>query len=264
MLFVYVPAAIYMRGLIGWAAVVGTPRHRHRRRAGRWRALWNRPIIWLLRYVLGVRLTIRVPPGFNAVTQTRPVIFVANHRSTLDIFVINEVARHMGLRDVRWVLKKPLRRRGGIIGRSCNETECAFVQRGHTLDFAEVERAALTARADGASLSIFPEGTRFRPHRARTFQHVLDPRPNGLRHVVEAMPGYAIASVTLNWDTGAARTILDNASISGSSLVADVSLHRIRPDQVETWLATEWAAKDRRLSSETRQIDQDVQVAQAQ
>lgn len=236
---VCVPAGIHLYGLIGWAALVGTPRQVHRRRASRWRMTWNRALIVIMRAVLNVRVEIDTP------APTGPVVFVANHRSTLDIFVINEIARRMGIDDVRWILKKQIRRRGGLIGRSCVETECAYIARGGPDDFTEITRAALIARGDRASLAIFPEGTRFRGRRDAQLANVLPPRPHGLRCVVAAMPDYPIASVTLDWGV-AAHTVA--ASVVGRTVRARVHLHDRIPC-VETWLAADWIRKDQALAA---------------
>jgi 1-acyl-sn-glycerol-3-phosphate acyltransferase len=253
-LVVYLPATVQLYAIIGWSALVGTPRTTHRRRVGRWRLQWSRVLLWIMRRILDTRTDIKLPGDDPSVYDNPdyvplPCIFVANHRSTLDIFVINEVARRMGLRDVRWVLKTPLRRRSGIIGRSCAETECAFVKRGHAGDLDEISRAARVAYADQASIVIFPEGTRFRSERAKDFANVLNPRPNGLHRLLCDMPGYRIVAVTLDWDAaGEARTTLQNASLAGRKLSVTTSVHEVAPEQAGEWLAAEWARKEHALA----------------
>jgi hypothetical protein len=234
--------------LIVWDALSGVARRRHRNRVGRWRAFWVAAAFWLVRKSMGLETEFRLPeddPG-------RPLIFVSNHRTLLDIFVLVDLARRMGRRDMRWILKKPLRYRAGFIGRSCHETECAFVVRGaRAADVAEVQRAALIARADDASIAIFPEGTRFRPGRETPYQRLLRPRINGLVAIRQVLPDHDIAVVTLDWRGGAenATTMFQNASSVGGRLVVDVQLCQVPANEIEPWIETEWDRKDSALAA---------------
>lgn len=244
-----IPAATHLYLLIAWDALLGVARRKHRIRVGRWRALWVSVVMPIMCKAIGLRIDYQLPendPG-------RPAVFVSNHRTLLDIFVLVEYARRMGRRDVRWILKKPLRYRASYIGRSCHETECAFVVRGaKAADIAEVERAALIAKADQASMAIFPEGTRFRAHYESPYEGLLEPRVQGLAAIRRVLDerDHDVVAVTLDWRGGAenARTMFRYAAAVKGSLTVSSYVCSVSADEVAEWLLNDWKQKENALA----------------
>jgi 1-acyl-sn-glycerol-3-phosphate acyltransferase len=244
-----VPSALHLYGLIAWDVLLGTARQKHRHRVGRWRSWWGaltwKVVVWGFGLDVEFKIDRRGDRG-------QPLILVANHRTLLDILVMVELARRLGRPDLRWVLKKPLRYAALFIGRSCVETECAFVARGgHETDLAEIERCALTARTDEASVAIFPEGTRFRPKKGSPYKTLLRPHARGFEVLRRELPRHDVLAVTLHWHGGAetATTLFQNASSVNAKLVVETRLAGVRDDPAG-WLETEWRLKDRKLSGE--------------
>jgi 1-acyl-sn-glycerol-3-phosphate acyltransferase len=142
-----------------------------------------------------------------------------------------------------------------VIGRSCVETECAFLVRGgdRDSDLGEIAKCARVARHDRASVIIFPEGTRFRgPKQGSGLERVLPPKSGGLQALMAELPGHAVLSVTIAWDRDI-RNGKDLASSLGSYVGAKVRVHArllegLQPQHVEAWLRTEWLRKDEALS----------------
>lgn len=168
----------------------------YRRRAGRWQILWGSVIYAALRLFLGIRDEVRLP----ALRRDRPVIVIANHRSMVDMLLIAVMLGRRGLKDLRWVMAEE-RRRDPLIPWACAEAGSVFIPRDRGDDAVEALRqCAAKARADGASVVIFPEGTRFRgPKEGSGLRHVLPPKPRGFSTFREELPGYPVLSLTILW-----------------------------------------------------------------
>ena len=246
-------AALHLYAIIVWSALAGTLRQVHRKRVGRWRSGWTRRAYPVVVHGLGlnVQFNLDLPNDRN-----RPLIIVSNHRTLLDIFFLSALAEKIRRNDLRWVLKEPLRRGGLFIGRSCVETECAFVSRdGQRSDLTEVERCARIARSDKASMAIFPEGTRFRGTvEGSGYKTLLKPHTIGFALLRRELPRHDILSVTLDWHGGAekATTLFQNAASIGAGLVIHAKLHELK-DDAAAWLTTEWGLKDEMLVSRSAQ-----------
>lgn len=169
----------------------------YRRRAARWQILWGSAIYAGLRFFLGIRDDVRLPPGLR---RGRPVIVIANHRSMVDMLLIAVMLGRRGLKDLRWVMADE-RRRDLLIPWACAEGGSVFIPRDRGDDAVEeLRRCAAMARADGASVVIFPEGTRFRgPKEGSGLRHVLPPKPRGFSTFREELPDYPVLSLTILW-----------------------------------------------------------------
>ncbi len=105
--------------------------------------------IWsgdLLR-ILGVSLHAHGSPA-----RIRPLMFVANHVSWLDIFVLNAVI------PVRFVAKSEVRS-WPAIGWLSARTGTLFIERGRRRDTARVSGLVAEALQAGDVVAVFPEGT---------------------------------------------------------------------------------------------------------
>lgn len=92
-------------------------------------------------------------------------VVVSNHQSHFDIFVLYGF---LGI-DFRWIMKQELRKVPGI-GISCYRLGHIFVDRSnHAAALASID-AAKERITDGTSVLFFPEGTRSRSGRLRTFK----------------------------------------------------------------------------------------------
>lgn len=221
----------------------------HRRRVAAWQVAWGDRVFRIVCAVLRIDVELRTPCPL--VTHAMPPsIVVANHRSTLDILLVMSLLRRMGRDDVRWVLKRELRA-APLVGVSCAEAGCAFVARARDgRDLDEIASCAGLAHADGASVVLFPEGTRFvRPREGGPFTRVLPPKVRGFSTLVERMPGHAVLSVTLYWDVGDdGRTMFDTAAHVGRRVIAEATFAEVPVGRADEWLAEEWVRKDRRLA----------------
>lgn len=248
-----IPAAAHLYGiwLVTW--IFRAPAAR-RRWAGAWRGWWGDQALKAVCFCLDIRVDFDLPEE-TAATRGMPMLVIANHRKTLDILILATLMRRCGRPQARWVLKRQLRHRALYIGHSCIMTECAFVGReGDVRDLAEIDRCARRAREDGASVILFPEGTRFAARRRRDgFSQVLPPKRGGFAVLREALPDYPILSVTLHWEGKDGRTMFDSHSAVGTRL--RVTCRVIPPEAVvgDAWLEGEWREKDRELSA-ARQV----------
>ncbi len=80
------------------------------------------------------------------------VVYVANHVSWLDIFVINALA------PAQFIAKAELAH-WPLIGKLIRDTGTIFVERARRADTLRVNALASSALAGGARLALFPEGT---------------------------------------------------------------------------------------------------------
>ena len=105
--------------------------------------------LWSVRLLrqLGVRLRVE-----GALTDSRPLLLVANHVSWLDIFAINAV------HPVRFVAKAEIRR-WPAIGWLCQRSGTLFIERGRRRDAGRVSLMMAQAMQAGDLVAVFPEGT---------------------------------------------------------------------------------------------------------
>lgn len=110
--------------------------------------LWSR----LALVLLGIRVQFQVEPGASPMVGTRGALFVTNHVSWVDVFVICAVL------PVRFVAKSEI---AGwpVIGRFAAALGTVFVERGRRHAVAHVNDAVTARLRKGAAIGIFPEGT---------------------------------------------------------------------------------------------------------
>ncbi len=238
--------------MLAWHRVAAVPPFRRRKAVARWQSAWGVRFFRIVSAVMNVRADIRVPREASAGV---PVIVVANHRSSLDIPALFAALARAGRADLRWILKRQLFAVPSI-GRSCKETGCAYVARGgDPEDISRVRQCAADAHHDGATVVIFPEGTRFSgPRHGSGFAHVLPPKVGGVLALRRSLPDCHVLSVTIRWTGGPeGRTMFDGESFVGKTVVAECALHTdIDGRTIASWLHEEWLRKNRVLVASAR------------
>ena len=138
---------------------------------------WSKTIL----NILNIKLQVS---GSAPLAGTSPSMFVSNHISWLDVWLLNSLLspRFVAKSEVRsWPLIGWLSEKGGVI----------FIERAKRKDTLRVSGAALQALADGDALCIFPEGTTtdgsfMVPFRSSLLQAAVDAdvliRPVALRY----------------------------------------------------------------------------------
>lgn len=104
---------------------------------------WSRAML----RILGVQVHVYAAPAV-----VRPLMFVVNHVSWLDIFALNS------LTPVRFVAKSEIRN-WPAIGWLSAKTGTLFIERGRRSDTARVNRLIAEAMLEGDVVAVFPEGT---------------------------------------------------------------------------------------------------------
>lgn len=162
------PATVAARVWFGWlAAVTGVMSallspplvlHSALRPTARTFATWMRPWARAILGLTGIRLRVigRVPPG--------PVVFAANHQSSLDVPVTSA-----GLpRPFLYVARHELRS-WPIVGWVLEKSACLFIRRDNPRAALQSLRAAGERVRGGESVLLFPEGGRSYTHGTRRF-----------------------------------------------------------------------------------------------
>jgi 1-acyl-sn-glycerol-3-phosphate acyltransferase len=240
-----------------------------RARADRWfyalEPLWAGALFHGAQRIFGFRVV--VEPGSD--TGMGPLIVFARHASMGDVLLPLLLLGPRGLR-MRYVMKAELLVDPclDVVGHRVPNT---FVQRNSgdaTPEIAAVVRL-LHAISTRDAVVIFPEGTRFTPEKrarvlarieasgnedavqqARSFQHVLPPRPGGALGLLEANPGGDVLFFTHCGFDGIA-TVLDlfRGRLIGATIRVfswRVPFAEIPKDQEGrlAWLAENWRRVD--------------------
>jgi 1-acyl-sn-glycerol-3-phosphate acyltransferase len=100
----------------------------------------------------GVRLTVR---GEHHLWSHRPAVFIMNHQSLLDGFVVMKLLRQ----DITGVAKKEIARQP-IIGQFARLANMALIDRGDAVRARQALEPVVERLRDGYSIAIAPEGTR--------------------------------------------------------------------------------------------------------
>lgn len=87
--------------------------------------------------------------------KNQSYVFVANHQSAMDIFLIYGFLNH----QFRWMMKKSLEKIP-FVGRACRISHQIFVDRDSKSGIADTIASARKILQSGMSLTVFPEGTR--------------------------------------------------------------------------------------------------------
>jgi len=128
---------------------------------------WAQLLAWL------TPIRVQVEGGEHA-QRDRSYIVASNHQSMYDILVIYGWLRL----DLKWVMKKELRKMPGI-GIGCEKAGHIFVERRNPKQAAQAITAAMEKLGDGIGLLFFPEGTRSRdghllPFKKGAFRTAID------------------------------------------------------------------------------------------
>ncbi len=179
-----------------------------------WQEFWTPTLLQLFCLLVGLRLEYTLPPE-----ATRgPVIALANHRSWLDIFVLTGALHRLDSRRLMAVIKRSIAN-VPVLGWFARGIRCAVVTRKKARreeDLERVRACARHAREDGATVIIFPEGTRNRQADERA---VLDPKIGGLAALMETLPERQVLVVVVKWPPGVrVRTILEGATLVGATI----------------------------------------------
>lgn len=213
-----------------------------------WAAFYFRRILPLMGIKMPIKTLGNIPPG--------PAILVFNHRTAADPLVAGAVAQRLSICDYRWTVKRQMGS-APLIGPSFRRAGYAFVTRnGDSADKDRVEQMARLALADGASLGIFPEGTRYTgtQEERENYRHLRDPRRGGLQVYMDACPNYPIIFVCLDWrGLRGGKTIWDGEALLGLQGQITVWHMGLAPgDTAESVLEEGWTRMDDLLSNETR------------
>lgn len=224
-----------------------------RKRLAFWQMLWARVLSWAMSITLGMRARYLLHPDLRGRKSRGPFIIISNHRGVMDGLVIPVLLSKIGVTDFRSVMKHEVSSMP-VLGRCWRELGCAFVTRqGDPQDIEGVAKAAKLAKEDGASILIFPEGTRFRERViGGEYKNLLPPKLKGLKKLLEELPDYPILSFTLAWyKTNAAHeTPLELADFadSGVEVIAEGVVKGIDSENFQSWISCEWKNKDKILS----------------
>lgn len=125
-------------------------------------AYWpSRVWSWLLIKILFIPVHVEGQHNINPKTS---YVFVANHQGFFDIFLIYA---HLG-HNLRWMMKKELRKMF-LIGKACESAGQIFVDKSGPKAIQHTYIQARETLQGGASVVVFPEGSRTSTGRIGTF-----------------------------------------------------------------------------------------------
>ena len=121
-------------------------------------------VIWgrLFCYLAFIRVKIN---GKENVSPKKSYIFVANHQSIYDIFVVYGWLNNR----FKWLMKNTLRKIP-LVGLACEKAGHIFIDRSHPLKAQKSIKKAEEKMKNGASLVIFPEGSRTKDGNVNRFK----------------------------------------------------------------------------------------------
>lgn len=102
----------------------------------------------------GMFIKVRVI-GKDKIDPSRSYIFAANHQSAYDIFLIYGWLNNR----FKWIMKKELRKIP-LVGAACESAGHIFIDRSNPLAAIKSIETAQMKLKNGASITVFPEGTR--------------------------------------------------------------------------------------------------------
>ncbi len=204
--------------------------------------------IWLRR-VLGLRWQRPKLP----LKRDRSYVVLANHRSWMDVFVIQSliarrgpIVKFLAKREVVYI---------PVVGLVCWAFDFPLLRRhppkaGHKADRQRiVEACAVLEEAPGAML-CFVEGTRFtlakRERQGRPYRHLLAPRPGGFAALCGAVRDTPIVDVTLHYRQPVSFWRLLGGGIPAPE-VSVAMVERSAETGTAQWLTDAWRRKDAAL-----------------
>lgn len=99
------------------------------------------------------------------ISPTQSYIFVANHQSSMDIFLIYGYLGH----HFKWMMKSAMRK-VPFVGMACEKGQHIFVDRSSVSKIAQTIAHARHTLQDGMNLVVFPEGSRTYTGRMERFK----------------------------------------------------------------------------------------------
>lgn len=110
----------------------------------------------------GIELVVK---GKEHLWSKRPAVFIFNHQSSADLFIVSKLIR----KDATGIAKKELKKMP-IIGQLMAASGVIFIDRKDREKAIEAMKPAVDALKNGTSIIIFPEGTRSRDYRLGPFK----------------------------------------------------------------------------------------------
>lgn len=120
--------------------------------------LWGRFTCWI--FLLPVEIE-----RHASIEEGRSYIFVANHQSAMDIFLVYGYLNH----NFKWMMKQALRK-VPFVGYACEKGRHIFVDRSSVHKIEQTIEKARHTLQEGMSLMVFPEGSRTRTGRMNPFK----------------------------------------------------------------------------------------------
>lgn len=140
--------------------------------------IWGKIVCWITMVKVSVT-------GKENIDPKKPYVFVANHQSAYDIFVIYGYLGH----SFRWMMKKSLEKIP-FIGWSCKRAGMVFVDNSSLAAIKETMAKARTQLQNDQSLIVFPEGS-------RTWNGKLSPFKKGA-YLLAVQFGLPIVPITID------------------------------------------------------------------
>lgn len=103
--------------------------------------------------------------GFDHLEQEKSYIFIANHQSIFDVFVIYGWLPFI----FKWIMKSDLKRIP-LIGKACDSAGHIFIERANPIAAKQSLQIAAEKLKNGNSVVVFPEGTRTRTGKMNSFK----------------------------------------------------------------------------------------------
>lgn len=119
--------------------------------------IWCKLTCWIF------LIPVKVVDRDKYVKKDQNYIFVANHQGMFDIFVMYGYV----CKRFKWIMKDTLRKMP-LLGRACAQTGHIFVNR--STPQKDLLRKSINLLKSGASMGIFPEGTRCRNGKMNPFK----------------------------------------------------------------------------------------------
>lgn len=110
----------------------------------------------------GIELVVK---GEHHLWSKRPAVFIFNHQSSADLFIVSKLIR----KDATGIAKKELKAMP-IIGQLMAASGVIFIDRKNREKAIEAMKPAVDALKAGTSIIIFPEGTRSKDYRLGAFK----------------------------------------------------------------------------------------------
>lgn len=207
--------------------------------------------LWMLK-VIGIKVRIH-----GAMPDHPAPIIIANHQTWFDIPLLQYAVTYKGpilkfliKRELVWV---------PIVGWICWALGFPRLNRGtgdnaREKDYAAIENATVQLSGERGGLLIFAEGTRFtttkHQNQGSRYQHLLKPRPGGLKIALDSVPGDTpVVVLTINYNGGETNFW---RCLHGANREIDITIKHSPANAISdprAWLEARWLEKDKILAS---------------